>query len=59
MRERKGVDPDGRGGGEELGGIKEGEILYEICNRVYWMRKESILNKRGEDKISHNYYFSI
>lgn len=42
MRDRKGMDPEGRGGREELGGV-EGEV-YII--RIDCMRKKSIFNKR-------------
>ena len=35
MRDRKGVDLDGRDGGEELGGV-EGE---ETVIRIYYVRK--------------------
>jgi hypothetical protein len=30
MRDRKGVDPDGRGGGKELGGVERGETNQDI-----------------------------
>jgi hypothetical protein len=43
MRDRKGMDPEGRGGREELGGV-EGEV-YII--RIDCMRKKSIFNKRN------------
>jgi hypothetical protein len=42
MRDRKGVDLEGRRGGEDLGRV-EGE---ESIIRIYYMRKESIFNKR-------------
>ena len=42
MRDRKGVDLEGRRGGEDLGRV-EGE---ETIIRIYYMRKESIFNKR-------------
>lgn len=42
MRERKGVDLDGRGNGEESGGEEEGETVF----RVYCMRRESMFSKR-------------
>lgn len=42
MRDRKGVDSEGRGGGKDLGG-REGE---ESIIRMYFMRQESPLNKR-------------
>lgn len=41
MRDGKGVDPDGRGSGKELGGVEGGESVI----RVYYMRKESIFNR--------------
>lgn len=44
MRDRKGMDADGRGGGEELGRVEGGETIKNI----YYMRKESIFNK-GEE----------
>jgi len=46
MRDRKGVDPERRGGGEDLGGVKGGETVI----RIYRMRKESIFNKRNKDR---------
>jgi hypothetical protein len=42
MRDRKGVDLEGRGGGEELGGVEGGKTIIGI----YCTREESILNKR-------------
>ena len=42
MRDRKGVDLDGKGREEALGGVG-GE---ETITRLYCMRKESIFNKR-------------
>lgn len=41
MRKRKGMDPDGKGGGEDLGG---GEDVGQTVIKTY-MRKDSILNK--------------
>ena len=35
MRDRKGVDLEGKGGGEELGGINGGKTVI----RIYYMRK--------------------
>lgn len=35
MREKKGVDPDGRRGEEELGGVEGGRIII----RIYFVRK--------------------
>ena len=46
MRDRKGVDPDRRGGEEVLGGVKGGETVI----RIYRMRKESIFNQRNKNK---------
>jgi hypothetical protein len=34
-RDRKGVDPDGRGCGEGVGGAEEGETII----RIYYMNK--------------------
>jgi hypothetical protein len=36
MRDRKGMDLNGRGGGEELGGSEGGETVIEI----YYVRKK-------------------
>ena len=44
MRDLKGADPGRRGTGEELGGVEGGKTVF----RLYCMRKESMLNKRGE-----------
>ena len=44
MRDRKGVDPDGKGDGEELGGVGRETVI-----RLYCMRKESIFNKKGKN----------
>lgn len=38
----KGVDPDGKGVGEELGEVEGGEAMF----RMYCVGKESIFNKR-------------
>lgn len=45
-----GMDPDGKGGGEELREV-EGE---ETIVRIYFVTKTSIFNKRGKEK-SLNY----
>lgn len=34
LRDRKGVDPDGRGSGEELGGVEGGEINQDILCEI-------------------------
>lgn len=47
MRARKGVDPEGRGGGEELGGEEGGKTII----RIYCMRKDSIFNKRKKKSL--------
>lgn len=33
MRDKKGVDPDGKVGEEELGGIEGGKTVIRICIR--------------------------
>ena len=43
MKDRKGVDPDGRGGGEKL----EGEEGGETTLRIYYVRKK-IFSIKGE-----------
>lgn len=43
MKAKKGVEPEGRGSGKELGGVEEGETAI----RTYCMRKKSIFNKRA------------
>lgn len=49
MRDRKGVDADGRRDGEELRGIEEGEIII----RLYCMKKMfSIKEKRKRNQAS-------
>lgn len=40
MRNKKGVDLERRGGGEELGGVETVETIL----RIYCVRKESIFN---------------
>jgi len=42
MRDRKGVDHDGRGAGKELGGVGEGKPQSE---HIIW-KKKSVFNKR-------------
>ena len=44
MKDRKGVDLDGRGGGEELGGVEGGEIIIKI----YYIRTKSIFSKNKQ-----------
>lgn len=44
MRDRKGVDPDGRGGVEE----PEGGEGRETALQLHCMRKESMFNKGGK-----------
>ena len=46
MRHRKGIDLDERGDREELGRVKGGETR----RRIYYVKIESIFNKRGENK---------
>lgn len=41
---RKGADPEGRGGGKDLGEEEGGEMTI----RIYCMRKEFIFSKRGK-----------
>lgn len=41
MKDRKGGDLEGKGGGEELGEVRRGETLI----RIYCMGRESIFNK--------------
>jgi hypothetical protein len=41
-RDRKGVDPDGRGDMEALRDVEGGKTV----SRVYYMRKKAIFNKR-------------
>lgn len=45
MRDRNGVDPDGRGGEEEPGGVDGREIVL----RLNCMRKEIMFNKRNKN----------
>jgi hypothetical protein len=42
------MDPDGREGGEDLGGVEGRKTII----RIYYGRKESILNKRKKEKLS-------
>lgn len=42
MRNRKWVHPDGKGSGDELGGVEWGETIIKI----YYLRKRFISNKR-------------
>lgn len=44
MRDRSGVDPEGRGGGDVLGGVEGGEAVI----RIYGMRESSVFNKKGK-----------
>jgi hypothetical protein len=44
MRHRKGIDLDERGDREELGRVKGGETR----RRIYYVKIESIFNKRGK-----------
>lgn len=43
MRNRKGMDIEGKEQGEELGGVEGGETLIG----VYYVRENSIFNKGG------------
>lgn len=52
MRDRKRMYVEGRGGGEDLGGIEEREAIIKI----YCITKEFIFNKRGE-RISSSFHF--
>lgn len=44
IRGREGVDPDGRGGGKELGGAEGGETII----RIYYVRKK-IFSIKGKN----------
>lgn len=46
MRDRKGVDLEGKGGGEDLGGVEGGEITVRMC----YLRKESV-SKKGKNSM--------
>lgn len=46
MRERKGVDPEGRGGGEELRGGEGVETIIRVC----CVRKECIFSIKEKKK---------
>lgn len=46
MRDRKRFDPDGRGGGEEPGGLKEKKTII----RIYFVREKSVSNKMKTNK---------
>jgi hypothetical protein len=46
MRDRRGLDLVGKGGGKELGGVEGGETV----NQIYCRKKEFIFNlKKGGD----------
>lgn len=49
---QEGVDPDGRGCGEKLGGVEGAEAII----RIYYVEKEVIFNKR---KIKYVYHVSM
>lgn len=42
IKDINGVDPDGRGGREEVGGVEEGKTVI----RIYYMRISLFFNKR-------------
>lgn len=44
MRDRSGMDPEGREGGNVLGGVEGGEAVI----RIYGMRESSVFNKKGK-----------
>lgn len=46
MKDRKGVDPEGGGGGKDLGGVERGEMII----RIYEKRIFSI-GKKNKKKI--------
>ena len=50
MRKINGVDPDGKGGGEELGGVEGEETIIRIC----FVRKKSIFNKMKKNQAYWN-----
>lgn len=52
MRNRFGVDSDGKGGGEELRGVEGGKTVFRLC----CMRKESMINKK--EKINSDDIFT-
>lgn len=46
MRNRFGVDSDGKEGGEQLRGVEGGKTVFRLCCR----RKESMINKKEKNK---------
>jgi hypothetical protein len=46
MRDRKGLDLEGRGGGKELGGGEEGKANI----RTYYEREKYLLTIKGKNK---------
>lgn len=55
IRDRKGADLDERRGREELGEVERGETVL----RLYCMRKESVLNRRGTSKVKKQREFNV
>lgn len=53
MRDRKIMDPHGRGDGEELGEKERGKTVFRLCS----MRKESLLTK--DKNYLFQYYFLV
>lgn len=54
MSDRKGVNPDGKGGGEGLGRVERGENV----SILYWMKKESMVYKSWDIHIRQNMHCS-
>lgn len=55
MRDQKGVDPDGRGGGEELGGAEGGETVIKI-QKVRGEELFSIKGNKTEKREEYAYH---
>lgn len=45
MSDRKEVDLEGKGGGEDLGGVEEGEITVRVC---MLFEEGSVFKKKGK-----------
>lgn len=55
IKDRNGVDPNARGGREEVGGVEEGKTLI----RIYYMKKRIHFNKREEKLLAQCLLFIL
>lgn len=55
MRDRKGMDPDGRGCGEELEGVEGEKTIFHIQAILMW--EENLFSVKGGKALYENFVY--